>query len=93
MKTLEQHLADWDAEEALEKAGIHPLGDPKFVLKHALRLQGLFMEKDGMIYDSKGKFYASLGSAKWNGNIIEAQIKLATAVDFVKVTLDIGKLK
>lgn len=85
-KTTEQALAEWDAEEKL--------GDPLFTFKHAIRLQGLFMDDDKKIYDHKGRLYATLGEVNWkNENIIEAKIKLATALDFVIATVDIGKLK
>lgn len=86
MKTLAQHLEDWDIEEAL--------GDPRFSFKHAIRLQGLFLEQDNVIYDYKGRPYARLGEVKWKSeSVIEATIKLVTSVNFVVTTVDIGKLK
>ena len=86
MKTLEQHLEEWDKEEKL--------GDARFNFKHAIRLQGLFLADDGQIYDHKGRLYATLGEVNWrNENVIEAKIKLATSINFVLTSIDIGKLK
>lgn len=84
-KTIEQAIAEWDAEESM---------NPFFYFKHAIRLQGLQMGQDGQIFDSRGKLYATLGEVKWREhNILEATIKLAGGIDFIMTSIDIGKLK
>lgn len=85
-KTIEEALVEWEVEETL--------GNPRFSLKHALRLQGLFLGDDDKIYDSRGKLYATLGEVKWlNEAIIEAKVKLVQSIKFIPITIDIGKLK
>lgn len=85
-KNIDEAMAAWDIEETL--------GDPRFSFKHAIRLQGLFLGDDNKIYDHKGRLYATLGEVKWRDEaVIEAKIKLATSVNFVIATVDIGKLK
>lgn len=85
-KTIEEALEAWDIEEKL--------GDPRFVFKHAIRLQGLFLQDNNEIVNANGRPYATLGEVKWrNAEILEAKVKLAGSIDFVMATVDIGKLK
>lgn len=93
MKTLDQLLAEWDAEVEAEEAA-KDLGSPRFVLKHALRLQGLFLNDDNEITNASGKLYAWLGEAAWEDkNTLKAMIKRVGTVDFAKVTIDVDKLR
>jgi hypothetical protein len=86
MKTLEQHLADWDNEVKQENA--------RFTFKHAIRLQGLFLDDQNRIYTHKGNLYAELAEVGWrDANTIEARVKLQSSLTFAMVTIDIGKLR
>lgn len=86
MKTLQQHLDEWDNEVKQENA--------RFTFKHAIRLQGLFLSDNNEITNANGRHYGTLGEVKWrDANIIEAKVKLAGTIDFVTATLDIERLR
>lgn len=90
MKTLEQQLAEWDAEVEHE----NNMGNPRFVFKHALRLQGLFLNDDNEITNASGKLYAYLGVTEWQDkDTIKAMIKRVDESEFVILSLDIEKLR
>lgn len=85
-RTIEEALEAWDIEETI--------GDPRFSFKHAIRLQGLFLEQDNTIYDHRGQFYAKLESVKWkDAQTLEARVKVKNQAVYSIVTIDIGKLK
>lgn len=85
-RTIEEALKDWHMEQTLS--------DPRFVFKHAIRLQGLYLHDNNQITNANGRPYATLGEVKWkNESILEAKIKLNTAIDFVITTVDISRLK
>ncbi len=69
------------------------LGEARFVFKHSLRLQGLFLEDNNEIKDSQGNVKAWLGEVCWkDDNVLEAKVKLNTSIEFVPITIDIKSL-
>lgn len=85
-KTIEEALEAWHLEETLS--------DPRFVFKHAIRLQGLYLHENNEITNMNGRPYATLGEVRWaDENTIQATVKLSQAIEFTLVSIDIGKLK
>jgi hypothetical protein len=66
--------------------------NPRFILKHALRQHGLFLEDDDNIRNSRGKTIAILDKIEINGNQLDYTIRTMASIDFIEIKIDIGKL-
>lgn len=99
MKTKEEiaKIVDEALKKALNSTAVELSNgtSPRFALKHALRLQGLFLQENDEITNANGKLYATLESVIWKDqNILESKIKirLNEGVKFFITTIDIGSL-
>lgn len=67
--------------------------NPRFILKHALRMRNLFLEENNDINNDKGDKVATLGKVKWaSDTILEYTIKMAYQTKFITTNIDIGEL-
>jgi len=66
---------------------------PRFVFKHMLRLQGLYLEDNNEITNMNGRPYATLGTVVWKDqDTLEATIRLYQDIKFIPISFDLKGL-